>query len=547
MLLKLVPVAPQPTVLFSLAFRNIEAQGVESIPQAWDTQLNALLADELEVPQGTHALDKAAGIPSLLDEVCLDIPSLTVSCRFLDGALEEWPLMERVCLEKLDRVVSDVRQSAEEAQKEQRRDMLIREIGAERARERAQSDTPAQQRQKKHRSLLKSMFSSRKCAQQQAGSSASLSPLTSPASAEQALEELEATRAVLSARALRRRARSTLVDVFRRYVLPELVSRFPPGGYYAWVTASMVRRAHARMEELIHLAAKDMPDGPASYHRAHMSMSTSTSTHLPGPDDCDDETDTDGSSIRTPTGSETPSLLYPAGRHSFYSSISSCSSAGDGARARPAERAEYAAFATLVRRLQRLLVDAQYRREQEEDDARAHEAVVEVRSRRRAWLNGALAGAGVHDLGHSSPYSSSRLARAAWTAEEYEYAPAPAPPMRRLIYESEDEGDEGDEDARELELALDLKAHGIALRRRLDLDGGVEVRKPPLPVDAALLRRMEVGFEAGIPGTLRAHRGPVHIVGHDEWPVEVDYFFFFLKSFFGPRGYLCWSFPVLHV
>ena len=159
MLLKLVPVAPQPTVLFSLSFQNIETRGVDCIPPAWDNQLKSLLMDELEVPQGTHALDKAAGIPSLLDEVSLDIPSLTVSCRFLDGALEEWPLMENECLEKLDRVVADVSQSAEEAQREQRRAEIVREIDAERLRERNQLDTPAQVRHKKHKSLLKSMFS----------------------------------------------------------------------------------------------------------------------------------------------------------------------------------------------------------------------------------------------------------------------------------------------------------------------------------------------------------------------------------------------------
>ncbi|KAJ7620779.1 hypothetical protein B0H17DRAFT_1219540 [Mycena rosella] len=82
----------------------------------------------------------------------------------------------------------------------------------------------------------------------------------------------------LSPRALRRRARSTLVDAFRAHVLPELSGRVglfeaagssarvriedatedeqtaspsaPGGGYPAWVARSMLRRAEARMRVL---------------------------------------------------------------------------------------------------------------------------------------------------------------------------------------------------------------------------------------------------------------------------------------------------------
>ncbi|KAJ7109777.1 hypothetical protein C8R44DRAFT_934449 [Mycena epipterygia] len=86
----------------------------------------------------------------------------------------------------------------------------------------------------------------------------------------------------MTPRALRRRARSTLVDAFRAHVLPELGGRVglfeassstsspprapsvqepvesesnsalraPGGGYHAWVARSMLRRAEARMREL---------------------------------------------------------------------------------------------------------------------------------------------------------------------------------------------------------------------------------------------------------------------------------------------------------
>ncbi|KAJ7150304.1 hypothetical protein C8R46DRAFT_1229872 [Mycena filopes] len=91
------------------------------------------------------------------------------------------------------------------------------------------------------------------------------------------------SREELSPRALRRRARSTLVDAFRLHVVPELgrrvalfegpvrcdqgppefeldvewerddgvsAARAPGGGYPAWVARSMLRRAEARMREL---------------------------------------------------------------------------------------------------------------------------------------------------------------------------------------------------------------------------------------------------------------------------------------------------------
>ncbi|KAJ7166502.1 hypothetical protein C8R43DRAFT_196752 [Mycena crocata] len=85
---------------------------------------------------------------------------------------------------------------------------------------------------------------------------------------------LSQRREEMSPRALRRRARSTLVDAFRAHVLPELGGRVGlfeasplrvrvedasdakgdasgiGGGYHSWVARSMLRRAEARMREL---------------------------------------------------------------------------------------------------------------------------------------------------------------------------------------------------------------------------------------------------------------------------------------------------------
>ncbi|KAJ6497980.1 hypothetical protein C8R47DRAFT_1260860 [Mycena vitilis] len=103
-------------------------------------------------------------------------------------------------------------------------------------------------------------------------------PSSAPPSAPSSAFAAQQTRARppldrMSPRALRRRARSTLVDAFRAHVLPELRARVglfepsgtprrvpdeaedadidaPGGGYPAWVARSMLRRAEARMREL---------------------------------------------------------------------------------------------------------------------------------------------------------------------------------------------------------------------------------------------------------------------------------------------------------
>ncbi|KAJ7241991.1 hypothetical protein C8J57DRAFT_1244236 [Mycena rebaudengoi] len=99
MLIKLVPPAPHPTVLFALSFPELPPH--LPTPPSWTSQLSLLALDDLEVPRTVHALDRAAGIPSLLDEVVFDLTMTgeeavgyggRVECRFLDGKVERWDL-----------------------------------------------------------------------------------------------------------------------------------------------------------------------------------------------------------------------------------------------------------------------------------------------------------------------------------------------------------------------------------------------------------------------------------------------------------------------
>jgi hypothetical protein len=123
MLIRLIPAAPHPTVLFAITFQNLP----DNLPNplSWTQQLNCLSMDDLEIPRAIHSLDKSAAIPNLVEEVSFDVPTLTVSCRFIDGSLEEWPLMGAGCLKALENVLNDVNESALETEREKEREKEI--------------------------------------------------------------------------------------------------------------------------------------------------------------------------------------------------------------------------------------------------------------------------------------------------------------------------------------------------------------------------------------------------------------------------------------
>ena len=160
MLIKLVPSTSEPTVLFSFDFPHLPPN--LQIPPAWANQIAVLNLDDLELPSVLHALDKSASITALLQEVTFDMPTLTISCVFVDGAQEEWPLMGPGCIEALETVIRDVNESAAEADRESERE-VARERWREYERERLLTTamplpvTHKPGRHKKQRSLLMSL------------------------------------------------------------------------------------------------------------------------------------------------------------------------------------------------------------------------------------------------------------------------------------------------------------------------------------------------------------------------------------------------------
>jgi prepilin-type processing-associated H-X9-DG protein len=50
-------------------------------------------------------------LTDILEEVTFDLVSLTVSVLFADGHTEDWPLMDRACVDLLEDIVDNLRQN----------------------------------------------------------------------------------------------------------------------------------------------------------------------------------------------------------------------------------------------------------------------------------------------------------------------------------------------------------------------------------------------------------------------------------------------------
>ena len=131
MLLKLIPPPPHPTIHFSLTLPTFPS--CLDTPQSYTAQINHLMMEDLEVPDTLYALDKSVGLMSLLDEVTFEIvdgtrdrdgggdndeKTVRVTCRFGDGALEEWVTTGAGLISALDGIVHNVQESTLENDRE---------------------------------------------------------------------------------------------------------------------------------------------------------------------------------------------------------------------------------------------------------------------------------------------------------------------------------------------------------------------------------------------------------------------------------------------
>lgn len=407
MLIRVIPLPPLPTILFTITFPNLTRD--LPMPPYWDAQLQRLAAEDLEIPHSIHSLDKAAWIAALLQEVTFDMTSLTVSALFIDHSVEEWPLMGRECVSALESVLRDVNDSALESEQER--------ADAPPPTPPAPLPPPVQAKHSKHkkqRSLLMSLVASL------VPSCASFPPTPPPSQTIPALSPAPSAPSVpsLSARVLRRRARSTLVDAYRSYVLTELKTRLHSGGFSPWIVSSMLRRATEKMTWIVQQAGGIVPDlRDYSHFSSDDQLSSPAPTLMPPPlDDEDDDgdlrsladtnsTDTDGSSVHTPTNT----VAVRSHRPGYDCNVPRSPSP----QAFSCEDLEmYAALSNQTLHLRRLLVHMEVVQKNLALEERQLHSVLEIKSKRRAWSNARYQGRSeVKHVGLSTPFRSSPLAR----------------------------------------------------------------------------------------------------------------------------------------
>jgi hypothetical protein len=204
---------------------------------------------------------------------------------------------------------------------------------------------------------------------------------------------------------LRQRARSGLLDAYRRFVVRELKTRLPAGGYTIWIAQRTLRRTEEDMARLMEFSTSSISTSLPDF-----SFDCQTATV---PDDLfayDDDVD---------ATSETVSLSRTVGTESDGSSVHTPDSTCAFRRGTPATLAitdpDAEAFAALSRRALRLrehLIHSEVAQRNAATDEAALLAIAEVRGRRRAWLNRQLrGGAPLSDIGFATPVLSSQLVR----------------------------------------------------------------------------------------------------------------------------------------
>jgi hypothetical protein len=242
-------------------------------------------------------------------------------------------------------------------------------------------------------------------------------------------------RFLTASKELRQRARSALLDAYRRFVVQELKSRLPQGGYTVWIAQSTLRRTEEHMASLTEFAASTI-----SLPLPDISFDCQTATV---PEDLfayDDDVD---------TASETASLSRTVGTESDGSSVhtpdATCLFRYDTPAGLTINDPNAEAFAALSRRALRLrehLHRAEAAQRSVATDEAALLAVAEVRGRRRAWLNRQLrGGAHLSHIGFATPVLSSQLARFAPVTASSSNMQIASPRLFPVVEESEEDLD----------------------------------------------------------------------------------------------------------
>ncbi|CCM04491.1 uncharacterized protein FIBRA_06671 [Fibroporia radiculosa] len=454
MLIYLLPAEPHPRLYHAVNFSDPYER--VALPTGWAAQLHSIHADELDPPTAIHALDKSSWLTAVIEELVFDLVSLTVSCSFVNGPTIQWPMdTDDACMHMLADVLADLAQSKVESDRER---LTVSPKEEPAALPQPVSVKPA--KHKKQRSILSSLISSfnkLSLSSSHDGMPSSVSPsrpsflpppsprfrpstiswkptvaflppskkMPLPAAPSRPLSAL-----------LQARARSALVDAFRQFVVPVLRGRFDlrPGGYSTWAARVMLRRTEDHMAWLVQESGGVVPNimdtmPPFSRNATSSGLSGSTLTSITDAsfyvdDDLEGggdqqsltdsaSTETDGSSVHTPVDSpSTPFGHISRSNTDTHRSAQSVPRSPSPPEFSPEDLATYTSLSSQCVRLRHMLSRMEATRMDAEQDERSYLAVLEVKSRRRAWSNrDYLGGAGMDGMGLALPFRSSPLAR----------------------------------------------------------------------------------------------------------------------------------------
>ena len=215
---------------------------------------------------------------------------------------------------------------------------------------------------------------------------------------------------VVRSECVRRRARGQFVDIYRSWILPELKRRSNFSDYYGWILRSLLERNKAHISFLLEQVGAPPHPTEDDYLLSQVKVPPPSREPSTGTEDEGDglsiaaTTDTDGSSIHTPT--EGVSLYrnsYP--NNEFPRSPSP-------QEFTPEDLELYHSLSHEGDRLRHLVHrNDLFESRLTSDEAQLH-SILEVKSRRRAWSSREFCGGAPMALvGLATPFKSSPLAR----------------------------------------------------------------------------------------------------------------------------------------
>ncbi|KAF9224936.1 hypothetical protein BS17DRAFT_57871 [Gyrodon lividus] len=291
MLIRLVPPSPHPTVLYALTFPNVlplpHLHPNATIPVAWASQLHLLTSIlDLEHPSSIHMFDRAVGLVVRAQEVCLDVSQGEIRVSFVDGRVMK-TAMNPDCVRMLLGVVDDVKACSEpEGHRSSLEGSACASIASSTEDLPPPGGSPTKShklgKHKRQRSLLFSLISSLVPRSLSSPSPPppspnvptppppallppipSISPHRVPPSISPRYTCFSSTQTDTDI--IRRRARATLVDVWRLHVIPALSPHHMPlAGYIEWTLIGMAIKTRAEIQSSA--AARSHRSEPA--HRA---------------------------------------------------------------------------------------------------------------------------------------------------------------------------------------------------------------------------------------------------------------------------------------